>query len=110
MIDRGSGKHALTYAMFHCIRTPLALMVFPRICLIGFNYAQPFLISSAITFVSQPIEAQNKNDGYGLIAAAGLIYFGIAVCADFGAKYTFLPSTDFNNYLPAPNLPSRYSF
>jgi hypothetical protein len=76
--------------MFHCIRWPLALMVFPRLCLIGFNYAQPFLVSSAIAYVSQPVEAQNKNDGYGLIAAAGLIYLGIAVCANFDAKIQVL--------------------
>jgi len=54
-------------------------MVFPRLCLIGFNYAQPFLINSAIAFVSLPIEEQNKSVGYGLIGAAGLIYLGIAV-------------------------------
>lgn len=54
-------------------------MVFPRLCLIGFNYSQPFLITSAIAFVSLPIEEQNKNVGYGLIGAAGLIYLGIAV-------------------------------
>lgn len=86
MIDRDSGKHALTYAMFHCIRRQLALMVFPRLCLIGFNYAQPFFISSAIAYVSQPVDAQNKNDGYGLIGAAGLIYLGIAVRPDSGGK------------------------
>lgn len=58
-------------------------MVFPRLCLVGFNYAQPFLISSAIAYVSKPVAAQNKNDGYGLIGAAGIIYIGIAVCPPF---------------------------
>lgn len=85
MADRNSGKHALVYAMFHCIRWPLVSIIIPRLCLIGFNYAQPFLISSAITFVSQPIEDQKKNDGYGLIGAAGLIYIGIAVIGHSGA-------------------------
>jgi ATP-binding cassette subfamily C (CFTR/MRP) protein 1 len=51
-------------------------MIFPRLCLVAFNYAQPFLISSAILYVSQ--SSPNKNDGYGLIAATGLD-LGIAV-------------------------------
>ena len=51
--------------------------MFPRLCLTAFNYAQPFLISSAILYVSQP--SPNRNDGYGLIAATALIYGGIAV-------------------------------
>lgn len=82
-------------------------MVFPRLCLIGFNYAQPFFISSAIAYVSQPIEAQNKNDGYGLIGAAGLIYLGIAVRLDSGDKVqllTFYLRTDHNDNLRAPNI------
>jgi ATP-binding cassette subfamily C (CFTR/MRP) protein 1 len=52
--------------------------VFPRLCLIGFSYAQPFLISAAIEFIAKPANAQNKNNGYGLIAGAAIIYLGIA--------------------------------
>ncbi|TVY44829.1 ABC transporter, partial [Lachnellula subtilissima] len=74
-----STRFALLYTIFQCIRLPLAYMVFPRLCLIGFNYAQPFLISSAIAFVSLPIEEQNQSVGYGLIGATGLIYLGIAL-------------------------------
>ncbi|TVY83108.1 ABC transporter FUM19 [Lachnellula suecica] len=74
-----SGRFALLYAMFQCVRWPLALMIFPRLCLVGFNYAQPFLISSAIAYVSQPTGSQDENDGYGLIGAAGIIYLGIAI-------------------------------
>jgi hypothetical protein len=45
--------------------------------LIGFNYAQPFLISTAVSFVGNP-EA-SKNYGYGLIGATIFIYLGMAV-------------------------------
>jgi ATP-binding cassette, subfamily C (CFTR/MRP), member 1 len=72
-------------------------MVFPRLCLVGFNYAQPFLISSAIAFVSQPIKDQNKNDGYGLIGATGLIYLGIAVHAIPLTVLQSLLKVDFND-------------
>jgi hypothetical protein len=47
--------------------------------MIGFNFAQPFLIASAINYLEGPSVTQNKNDGYGLIGAAFLIYFGITV-------------------------------
>ncbi|TVY88460.1 ABC transporter [Lachnellula willkommii] len=82
---RTSSRFALLYTIFQCIRLPLAYVVFPRLCLIGFNYTQPFLISSAIAYVSLPIEEQNKNVGYGLIGATGLIYLGIALST---ANYT----------------------
>jgi ATP-binding cassette subfamily C (CFTR/MRP) protein 1 len=65
--------------VFHCLRRPLASIIFPRLCLIGFNYAQPFLITAAIDTISRPKDASEKNDGYGLIGATGLIYLGIAV-------------------------------
>jgi len=69
----------LLKASLHCIRWSLAAIIFPRLCLIGFSYAQPFLISAAIEFVATPASSQNKNDGYGLIGATALIYIGISV-------------------------------
>lgn len=47
--------------------------------MIGFNFAQPFLIASAINYLEGSSLTKNKNSGYGLIGAAFLIYFGIAV-------------------------------
>lgn len=66
-------------ANLHSIRWSLAAIVFPRLCLICFSYAQPFLISAAVEFVAKPAALQNRNDGYGLIAATALVYTGIAV-------------------------------
>ena len=44
------------------------------------RFMQPFLISRAIDFVSNPhIEAKNPNSGYGLILAAVSIYGSMAV-------------------------------
>lgn len=77
--DHASGRWALAYALFNYLKWSLALVVFPRLCLIGFNYAQPFLISRAIEYVSEPVSSENKNDGYGLIAATALVYLGISV-------------------------------
>ncbi|KAH7350682.1 P-loop containing nucleoside triphosphate hydrolase protein [Rhexocercosporidium sp. MPI-PUGE-AT-0058] len=72
-------NHRLAVSIFNCLRWPFLSVIFPRLCLIGFNYSQPFLISSAINFVSEPSATRNKSDGYGLIAAAALIYLGIAI-------------------------------
>ena len=73
------GRRSLVWTCVKCLRWPLLSVVPPRICLIGFNYAQPFLISRMIGFVNQPRASQNYNQSLGLIAAAALIYTGIAV-------------------------------
>lgn len=55
------------------------LVVPPRVCLISFTWAQPFLISRLISFFEEPETSQTHNIGLGLIASAALIYTGIAV-------------------------------
>jgi ATP-binding cassette subfamily C (CFTR/MRP) protein 1 len=55
------------------------MAVIPRLCLIGFNFAQPFLITAALNLVSEPVNPSTRNEGYGLIGATALIYLGIAV-------------------------------
>ncbi|PYH48029.1 putative multidrug resistance protein [Aspergillus saccharolyticus JOP 1030-1] len=70
---------SLGVALFHCFKLPLLRTVFPRLCLIGFTYAQPFLITRVISYVSDTSPARSKSDGYGLIAATGVVYLGIAL-------------------------------
>lgn len=72
------GKHALFLSTLYCIKEALAKCVFPRLCLTGFKFAQPFLIKRVISYI-QDGEAGPKNTGYGLIAAAGIVYTGTAV-------------------------------
>ncbi|KUJ15922.1 P-loop containing nucleoside triphosphate hydrolase protein [Mollisia scopiformis] len=92
---RSSGRWALAYAVFHSLRYSLALIVFPRLCLIGFNYAQPFLISSAIIYVSKPAALEDKNNGYGLIGATALIYLGITFCTTHYQHQIYRSCTQF---------------
>ena len=106
--DRNSGKYALVYASLHFLRWKLATIIFPRLCLIGFNYAQPFLISSAISYISQPI--RDKNDGYGLIAATGLIYLGIAVSKSPLIRVILTSFSDQYNTLQTSCQPNHNSF
>ncbi|CAM1501184.1 Fc.00g103460.m01.CDS01 [Cosmosporella sp. VM-42] len=53
--------------------------VIPRLFVIAFTYAQPFLINAAIKFAGLPESQPYDNFGYGLIGAYFLVYTGIAV-------------------------------
>ena len=108
--DHSSGRFALVYAVFHCLRWPLASIVFPRLCVTAFNFAQPFLISTAINYLSKPATLQNKNDGYGLIAGTGLVYLGIAVCQWDPNYECSLPLADFYYSLQASALSDDHVF
>ena len=77
--DRSTGQYALMKASISCFKWPLMSFFFPRLCLIGFNYAQPFLISRVVSYVGEPIDETSQNNGYGLIGATVLIYLGISV-------------------------------
>jgi ATP-binding cassette, subfamily C (CFTR/MRP), member 1 len=63
------------------MKWPLLSAIFPRICLIGFKFAQPFLINRVIDYVGNKpdLEGSEKNTGYGLITSTALIYIGLAV-------------------------------
>ena len=69
----------LPLASFSCFRSEVLSVIPARLFLIGFNYVQPFLFARAIKLLAEPTNSVTKNDGYGLIAATGIIYIGIAV-------------------------------
>jgi len=79
MLGKPEGEHALSIACIKTLKWPILSSIFPRICLIAFSYSQTFLISRVIGFVGESATVQSKNDGYGLIGAAALIYTGIAL-------------------------------
>lgn len=47
--------------------------------MIGFNFAQPFMITAVLVNTEDPIILESWNRGYGLIGATFLIYLGLAV-------------------------------
>lgn len=65
-------------ACAEAFRLTLVTAAIPRLLLVGFKYAQPFLIATATSQFSQ---TKSQNDTYGLMAATAIIYIGIAVCS-----------------------------
>ena len=70
----------LDLGITNCLVWQLLSVMPACICLIGFKYAQPFLISCMISFVGGTRNSpEYYNHSLGLIATAALIYVGIAV-------------------------------
>lgn len=75
---------------------PFLQAAIPRMFLIGFTFAQPFLITSAVGLL-----ASNQDDkaadqtGYGLLGAAALIYTGIAISKLLSAHRIYRTITMF---------------
>lgn len=53
--------------------------VIPRLCQIGFTFAQPFLVQRVLQFMSEADESFSYDAGNGLVGAYALVYIGIAV-------------------------------
>jgi ATP-binding cassette subfamily C (CFTR/MRP) protein 1 len=58
---------------------PILQIIIPRLFLVGFTFAQPFLITSALDLLIQPHNQVTRDQGYGLIGATALVYVGLAV-------------------------------
>jgi hypothetical protein len=73
-----------------------AYCIFPRICLIGFRYAQPFLLSRTVNFASNPEEPESI--GWGLTAAFGFVFLGLAIATGsfYHMSYRFVTTVRGN--------------
>jgi len=76
-VIKKSKSKALFWSTLRATRGSLASCVFPRLCLIGFKYAQPFLLFRTINFASSPEEPDSI--GWGLTGAFGVVLLGLAV-------------------------------
>ncbi|KAL7914654.1 P-loop containing nucleoside triphosphate hydrolase protein [Trichoderma velutinum] len=83
--SRAPHRYRLLFAMCDSLRKPLAVTVLPRLCLIGFKFAQPFLINRVITYIQEKNhgDGATKDVGYALVGATGLIYLGSAISNGF---------------------------
>lgn len=73
------GKYFLLLLVIRSHKTAFLLAVFPRLCLIGFTFAQPFLINRVITYVEGDKGTDPRSYAYGLMGATALVYLGLAV-------------------------------
>jgi len=58
---------------------PFIAAMLPRLALTFFSFMQPLLISSITTLVSSPDSPTANSRGWGLAAAFGLVYVGLAI-------------------------------
>jgi hypothetical protein len=74
-----SRKHALVATWISSLFVPWLYTIPPRACFIALNYSQTFLLNDAVSYLVKPPQLRNKNNAYGMIGAAVLIYWGKAV-------------------------------
>lgn len=70
-------------------RWAIASAILPRLCLTGFTFAQPFLLTRVVSFVSEANAPLSQNYGYGLIVATMIIYLGLAITTAGSQHKTF---------------------
>ncbi|RDW57444.1 hypothetical protein BP6252_13782 [Coleophoma cylindrospora] len=72
-------KHTLVWVMLRMMLGPLTASVLPRLALTFFRFMQPLLINSITKLVGDADSESATNRGWGLTAAFGLVYVGLAV-------------------------------
>lgn len=84
-------SNALFWSTLKATRYHMALCVFPRLCIIGFRFAQPFILSRTVNFVNS---TGSNNIGWGLTAALGIVLAGksVATGSYYHMTYRFITS------------------
>jgi ATP-binding cassette subfamily C (CFTR/MRP) protein 1 len=79
----------LLLATLGAYRLQFAAAFVPRLFWTAFKFAQPFLINTTIDWVDVGHLEASKNNGYGLIAAYGLVYIGLALSQTLYWQHTY---------------------
>ncbi|KAG5656426.1 hypothetical protein KAF25_000013 [Fusarium avenaceum] len=72
-----ASKQRLIACCIATLRWPLMAVVIPRLALLAFTICQPLILNRLLVFLDDA--SQSIQIGYGLIAAYGLVYSGIAL-------------------------------
>ncbi|QMW43124.1 hypothetical protein G4B11_006494, partial [Aspergillus flavus] len=70
---------ALFLALIKCIRWEIAKIVVPRLCVVIFNMAQPFLLSRAIAYFGSTGSRLPRDTAGDLIRDSAIVFIGIAI-------------------------------
>ncbi|PVH72950.1 putative ATP-binding cassette transporter [Cadophora sp. DSE1049] len=86
-------SQALFWAMIRANMVAFLYCIFPRVCMMGFRYAQPFLLERSIEFANNPEDPDRV--GWALTAAFGLVFLGLAISSGsyYHMNYRFVTST-----------------
>ena len=87
-MDFEKGDQKLLFAVAKALKGPLLAPIPARLALIGFTISQPLLVNRLLNYLSEPKTPENINVGYGIIAAYGVVYIGIAVCISPVEKFS----------------------
>ena len=82
-------SHRLMKSCLIALMSSVLAPVLPRLALMAFRYSQPFLFEAIISFAQKPAFERSQNDGYGLIAATGLLYLSLAISLTYYQHKTF---------------------
>ncbi|KYK57930.1 ABC transporter [Drechmeria coniospora] len=79
----GTNRKSLLLAVTATLKWSFLAPIVPRLAVTAFSFAQPFLINALLRFLREDSRTASANIGYGFIAAAALIYLGLAVSTGF---------------------------
>lgn len=82
-------SNSLLWVTLKQLKWSVLAVVPPRVCLMAFNFCQPFLINRAVSYAEETTSPQTLNIGYGLIGAYVLVYVGIAISTGQYQHFTF---------------------
>lgn len=84
-----SDEEALLRTCLQAFKLDVAFLVVPRTMMLALSYTQPFLFQAIIAQLNQPSGDRDRNIGYGLIAATGLLYLCLAISKTYYQHKTY---------------------
>lgn len=85
----GEGSAKLARCIFWFSKRDIAVTVISRLALLTFTLLQPLAMNTLLTWLDTTNTPYDMDSGYGLIAAYGLIYLGIALSTGIFWRYQF---------------------
>jgi ATP-binding cassette subfamily C (CFTR/MRP) protein 1 len=82
-------KGALLGVCLRAFKLDVIFLVLPRTAMLALSYTQPFLFQAIIRHLDKPPENRDQNNGYGLIAATGLLYLSLAISKTYYQHKTY---------------------
>ncbi|KAH8200433.1 hypothetical protein TruAng_005396 [Truncatella angustata] len=81
-------KHALAFACTWALRWEVLMILIPKFAYVALSLSQTYLIQAAVRYVAEA-GSDEWSSGYGLIAAFGLVYIGLAVMMGWSSHLTY---------------------